>query len=75
MVMVGDAIHDMQMAMNAGAAGVGVTFGGGNPEVLRQGRPHAIASTVPELARVLGVVPEMNAELRRRGLPEISAQP
>ena len=75
MVMVGDAIHDMLMARNAGAAGVGVTFGGGSPEALREGRPHAIVSTVPELAKVLGVLPEMNAELRRRGLTEISEQP
>ncbi len=72
MVMVGDAVHDLQMAANAGASGIGVTFGGGSAEVLRQCNPKAVVASVPELARTLGVVPEMNAELARRGLPPVA---
>ena len=73
MVMVGDAIHDMQMAANAGASAVGVTYGGGDPAQLEPARPHAVVPSVAELARVLGVVPELNAELARRGKSPISA--
>ena len=73
MVMVGDAIHDMQMAANAGASAVGVTYGGGDPAHLEQAHPHAVVPSVAELARVLGVEPELNAELARRGKARVSA--
>ena len=55
MVMIGDAVFDLQMAHNAGAAGVGVTFGASSVETLAQCNPVGIAHTVEELAAVLGV--------------------
>ena len=45
----------LQMARNAGAAGVGVTFGASSVETLAQCNPVGIAHTVEELAAVLGV--------------------
>ncbi|MCI5850716.1 MAG: HAD-IA family hydrolase [Sutterellaceae bacterium] len=55
MVMVGDAVHDLRMAENAGVASVGVTWGAAKREELLGFKPRAVVDTVPELARALGV--------------------
>ena len=53
MLMVGDSVHDLQLADNAGAAAVGVTWGACSRSAL-QALPHkAIVDTVEELRRVL----------------------
>jgi hypothetical protein len=65
--------HWFKMAANAGASAVGVTYGGGDPAHLEQAHPHAVVPSVAELARVLGVEPELNAELARRGKARVSA--
>ena len=54
-VMIGDAVHDLEMANNAGAAAVGVTWGAGRREALEKLHPIAVVDTVPELARAIGV--------------------
>ncbi len=38
-LMVGDSVHDLQMAMNAGVAAIGVTCGAHSAEMLRKYRP------------------------------------
>ncbi|MCF0253219.1 MAG: HAD-IA family hydrolase [Duodenibacillus sp.] len=55
MVMVGDSVHDMMLARNAGCAGVAVTWGGTPAAELARHGPAAIVSGVGELARALGV--------------------
>ena len=55
MVMVGDSVHDLMMAANAGAAAVGVTYGAGRRGDLEAAAPLALVDDVPALARVLGV--------------------
>jgi phosphoglycolate phosphatase len=48
-VMVGDTIHDLQMARNAGVAGVAVSFGAHPRAVLEAERPLACVATPAEL--------------------------
>lgn len=49
-VMIGDTTHDLQMAKNAGAASVGVAYGGAHPrEQLEALSPNYTASSVFEL--------------------------
>ncbi|HEX7644625.1 MAG TPA: HAD-IA family hydrolase [Burkholderiaceae bacterium] len=48
-VMVGDTTHDLQMAINAGAAGIAVEFGAHPTEQLRALSPVFVASSVGEL--------------------------
>lgn len=48
-VMVGDTTHDLQMAINAGAAGIAVEFGAHPTEQLRALNPVYVAATVGEL--------------------------
>jgi len=38
-LMVGDSVHDMQMALNAGVAAIGVTCGAHSAQTLRQYQP------------------------------------
>ena len=48
-VMVGDTTHDLQMAVNAGAAGVGVHYGAHTAPELQSLNPLFVASSVCEL--------------------------
>jgi phosphoglycolate phosphatase len=47
--MIGDTTHDLQMAANAGAEGVGVHYGAHSAPELRALDPLFIASSVTEL--------------------------
>jgi phosphoglycolate phosphatase len=55
MVMVGDSPLDLLMASNAGASGIGMTYGAGNPGELKAAPHEALCSCVGDLARALGV--------------------
>lgn len=55
MVMIGDSIHDLLMARNAGCASVGVTTGGANRSELLACSPVGVVDNTRELAAVLGV--------------------
>ena len=48
-VMIGDTTHDLQMAINAGAAGVGVHYGAHSAVELEALNPSFVASSVAEL--------------------------
>ncbi len=48
-VMIGDTTHDLQMAINAGAAGVGVHYGAHSPAELQVLNPLYAAGTLAEL--------------------------
>lgn len=49
-VMIGDTTHDLQMAANAGVAGIGVSYGAHPRAGLETAAPRFIADSVPELA-------------------------
>lgn len=53
-VMVGDTTHDLQMAINAGAAGIGVHYGAHSAPELQELNPMFVASSVSELHAWLG---------------------
>lgn len=48
-VMIGDTVHDLQMALNAGATGIGVQYGAHSPDELKALQPAYLASSVPGL--------------------------
>ncbi|GAC1408296.1 MAG: HAD-IA family hydrolase [Burkholderiaceae bacterium] len=48
-LMIGDTTHDLQMALNAGAAGVAVQYGAHSPAELTTLAPRFMASSVKEL--------------------------
>lgn len=48
-VMIGDTTHDLQMAINAGASGIGVHYGAHTPEELRPLKPIFTAESVAQL--------------------------
>ena len=48
-LMIGDTTHDLQMALNAGCASVGVSYGAHEPEIFHALQPRHIAHSVPEL--------------------------
>lgn len=48
-VMIGDSIHDLNMARNAQMDGIGVTFGAHSREKLEETRPKAIIDSYEEL--------------------------
>jgi phosphoglycolate phosphatase len=48
-VMIGDTTHDLQMAVNAGAAGVGVGYGAHPADSLRAMSPLHCASSIADL--------------------------
>ncbi|MGR9052406.1 MAG: HAD-IA family hydrolase [Gammaproteobacteria bacterium] len=52
-LMVGDSLHDLQMAANAGIAAVGVTCGAHSTEVLWQYRP---LTCLPQTSLILNLV-------------------
>ena len=48
-LMIGDTTHDLQMALNAGCASVGVSYGAHAPEVFDELKPLFVAHTVVQL--------------------------
>ncbi len=48
-LMIGDTTHDLQMAVNAGCASVGVSYGAHEPDAFHELRPLHIAHSVREL--------------------------
>jgi phosphoglycolate phosphatase len=48
-LMIGDTTHDLQMAVNAGCASVGVSYGAHEPEAFTSLRPRHVAHSVSEL--------------------------
>lgn len=48
-LMVGDTTHDLQMAVNAGCASVGVSYGAHEPEAFDALQPLLVAHSVPQL--------------------------
>jgi len=48
-LMIGDTTHDLQMALNAGCASVGVSYGAHEPAAFDSLRPRFVAHSVPEL--------------------------
>ena len=48
-LMIGDTTHDLQMALNAGCASVGVSYGAHEPDVFQALQPRHIAHSVREL--------------------------
>jgi len=52
-LMIGDTTHDLQMALNAGCASVGVSYGAHEPSAFHDLKPKFIAHSVPELRQWL----------------------
>ena len=52
-LMIGDSIHDMEMARNAGVTSVGVTYGVHNAKRLSAAQPAYIIDDIRELAAIL----------------------
>lgn len=52
-LMVGDSIHDMEMARNAGVAGVAVTYGVHDAKRLSAAAPSYVINDISELGQVL----------------------
>jgi len=48
-IVVGDAVFDMQMAVSAGATGIGVSWGYSTPAELRAAGAHAVIASPAEL--------------------------
>ena len=49
LLMIGDTTHDLQMAVNAGCASLGVSYGAHEPEVFHVLNPLAVVHSVHEL--------------------------
>lgn len=52
-LMVGDSVHDMEMARNAGVAAVGVTYGVHSAERLKAAQPRYIVDSLSQLQTLL----------------------
>jgi phosphoglycolate phosphatase len=52
-LMIGDTTHDLQMALNAGCASVGVSYGAHEPDAFHDLKPKFIAHSVAELRQWL----------------------
>lgn len=52
-LMIGDTTHDLQMAVNAGCASVGVSYGAHEPRTFAQFQPLVVVHSVRELAQWL----------------------
>lgn len=52
-VMIGDTTHDLQLAANAGCAGIGVTYGAHEPELLKAAPSLALIDSVQSLRQFL----------------------
>jgi phosphoglycolate phosphatase len=48
-LMIGDTTHDLQMALNAGCASVGVSYGAHEPEAFVALRPLVVVHDVAQL--------------------------
>jgi phosphoglycolate phosphatase len=48
-LMIGDTTHDLQMALNAGCASVGVSYGAHEPEAFHVLKPRHVAHSVQDL--------------------------
>jgi len=48
-LMIGDTTHDLQMALNAGCASIGVSYGAHEPQAFHALRPLAVLHSVAEL--------------------------
>jgi len=48
-LMIGDTTHDLQLALNAGCAGVGVSYGAHEPESFAEFSPLHVAHSVADL--------------------------
>ena len=48
-LMIGDTTHDLQMALNAGCASVGVSYGAHKPSAFQALKPRFVAHSVNEL--------------------------
>ena len=48
-LMIGDTTHDLQMALNAGCASVGVSYGAHEPSEFGELKPRFVARSVREL--------------------------
>jgi phosphoglycolate phosphatase len=48
-LMVGDTTHDLQLALNAGCASVGVSYGAHEPDAFHALKPRFVAHSVAEL--------------------------
>jgi phosphoglycolate phosphatase len=48
-LMIGDTTHDLQMALNAGCASVGVSYGAHEPAAFHALKPLHVAHSVPDL--------------------------
>jgi phosphoglycolate phosphatase len=48
-LMIGDTTHDLQMALNAGCASLGVSYGAHEPDAFHALQPRFVAHTVREL--------------------------
>jgi phosphoglycolate phosphatase len=53
--MIGDTTHDLQMALNAGCASVGVSYGAHEPSAFADLKPLAVSHSVAELRAWLQV--------------------
>lgn len=53
-LMIGDTTHDLQMAVNAGVACIGVSYGAHEPAAFDSYAPRFVAHSVPELGEWLG---------------------
>ena len=47
--MIGDTTHDLQMALNAGCASVGVSYGAHEPDTFHELKPLFVAHSVAQL--------------------------
>jgi len=52
-LMIGDTTHDLQMALNAGCASLGVSYGAHEPKAFSALQPRAVLHSVAELQRWL----------------------
>jgi phosphoglycolate phosphatase len=48
-LMIGDTTHDLQMALNAGCASLGVSYGAHEPDAFHTLKPRFVAHSVREL--------------------------
>ena len=62
-VMIGDTVHDLQLAANARCDGIGMTYGAGSRHELESVPHKAVVDNVDELAEVLGLGELLREEL------------
>ena len=55
-LMIGDTTHDLQMALNAGCASVGVSYGAHEPGGFAALKPLHIAHSLPDLHQWLNAI-------------------